>query len=69
MNRKEKSSAQALRKEPDIMPGQAFEPSYVYKMLADFSGEQFKEGRQQDAEEMLSCVLNGLHDEVRFYVY
>lgn len=63
-SKKDKSNS-AARKEPEIVNGPPFEPSYVYKMLASMSGEMFTEGRQQDAEEMLSVVLNGLHDEVR----
>lgn len=51
-------------KVPEIVPGTAFEPSYVYKLLTSMNGDLFTEGRQQDAEEMLSCVLNGLHDEM-----
>ncbi|XP_076029957.1 ubiquitin specific protease 10 isoform X2 [Oratosquilla oratoria] len=52
------------RKEPEVVPGAPFEPAYVYKMLANINSELFAEGHQQDAEEMLSCVLNGLHDEM-----
>lgn len=62
-SKKEKGSSGA-RMEPEIVPGSPFEPSYVYKMLANMGGDMFTEGRQQDAEEMLSLVLNGLHDEM-----
>ncbi|XP_027233991.1 uncharacterized protein Usp10 isoform X2 [Penaeus vannamei] len=62
-SKKDKNNS-AARKEPEIVNGPPFEPSYVYKMLASLSGEMFTEGRQQDAEEMLSVVLNGLHDEM-----
>ena len=55
---------QGGRKEPDIQPGPPFEPSYVYKMLNVLTGDTFSEGHQQDAEEMLSALLNGLHDEM-----
>jgi len=51
-------------KVPEIVSGSPFEPSYVYKLLTSMNGDMFTEGRQQDAEEMLSCVLNGLHDEM-----
>lgn len=34
-------------------------------MLSKIRSETFKvEGRQEDAEEFLSCLLNGLHDEM-----
>lgn len=34
-------------------------------MLSKIRSEAFKvEGRQEDAEEFLSCLLNGLHDEM-----
>ncbi|KAL7635657.1 UNVERIFIED_CONTAM: hypothetical protein RMT77_013474 [Armadillidium vulgare] len=58
-NRKEKN-----KKEPEIITGVPFEPTCVYKTLCNLKKDQFTEGRQQDAEEMLSCVLNGLHDEM-----
>ncbi|XP_069168182.1 uncharacterized protein [Procambarus clarkii] len=61
--KKDKANA-AARKEPDIVTGTAFEPLYVYKMLATMNGDMFTDGRQQDAEEMLSFVLNGLHEEM-----
>ncbi|KAK4323537.1 hypothetical protein Pmani_005770 [Petrolisthes manimaculis] len=65
-SRKEKGGAggAAGRRDQDIIPGPPFEPSYVYKMLATMNGELFKDGRQQDAEEMLSFVLNALHEEM-----
>ena len=45
--------------------GTSFEPSSIYKMLSKIRSETFKvEGRQEDAEEFLSCLLNGLHDEM-----
>ncbi|CAL4066345.1 unnamed protein product [Meganyctiphanes norvegica] len=61
---KKDKDPKGLRKEPEIVCGSPFEPLYVYKLLSTLSGELFTEGRQQDAEEMLSCVLNGLHDEM-----
>ncbi|XP_050526483.1 ubiquitin carboxyl-terminal hydrolase 10 [Daktulosphaira vitifoliae] len=42
---------------PDV--GSAFEPSYVYKILPSF-----EEGRQEDAEEFMSYLLNGINDEM-----
>lgn len=50
----------------DIQCGTAFEPSYVYTMLKNTScSNVFSiEGRQEDAEEFLSCLLNGISDEM-----
>lgn len=50
----------------DIQAGIAFEPSYVYTMLknASCAGVFSIEGRQEDAEEFLSCLLNGISDEM-----
>uniref|UniRef100_A0A1B6DP74 ubiquitinyl hydrolase 1 n=1 Tax=Clastoptera arizonana TaxID=38151 RepID=A0A1B6DP74_9HEMI len=61
--RKDDANAQALN---DIITGPAFEPSYVYKMLNSIRNDTtFQvEGRQEDAEEFLSCLLNGLNDEM-----
>lgn len=47
----------ATQETPDV--GQAFEPSYVYKILPTF-----EEGRQEDAEEFMSYLLNGINDEM-----
>ncbi|KAL0267386.1 UNVERIFIED_CONTAM: hypothetical protein PYX00_009673 [Menopon gallinae] len=50
----------------EIAAGPAFEPSGIYKVLHKIRGENsFNiEGRQEDAEEFLSCLLNGLNDEM-----
>nr|CAD7586813.1 unnamed protein product [Timema genevievae] len=64
VNRKEK----AQRKDDgsaEVQTGAAFEPSYIYKMLNNIRSDTFKvEGRQEDAEEFLSCLLNALNDEM-----
>ncbi|XP_018804399.1 PREDICTED: homeobox protein 5 [Bactrocera latifrons] len=41
----------------------AFEPSDIYRLWID-SREEYVEGRQEDAEEFLSYVLNKLNDEM-----
>ncbi|EZA59052.1 Ubiquitin carboxyl-terminal hydrolase [Ooceraea biroi] len=49
----------------DIHSGVAFEPSYVYTMLKYTSAASvFSQDGQQDAEEFLSCLLNGINDEM-----
>merc|ERR1719450_1364489 len=54
------------RKKDDIVTGISLEPVYVYNMLLNLEDETFKvvDGRQEDAEEFLSCLLNGLSDEM-----
>ena len=54
------------RKKDDIVTGISLEPNYVYNMLLNLEDETFKvvDGRQEDAEEFLSCLLNGLSDEM-----
>lgn len=63
-DRKEK----ALRKDDgsiEVQCGAPFEPSYIYKMLNCIRSDTFKvEGRQEDAEEFLGCLLNALNDEM-----
>jgi len=45
--------------------GLSFEPTGIRKCLGLLEGDTFKvEGRQEDAEEFLSHLLNGLHDEM-----
>ena len=48
----------------DIATGPAFEPTCVYRMLSVIRTDTMVEGRQEDAEEFLSCLLNGLNDEM-----
>lgn len=47
----------------DFPVGSAFEPIYIYKMLSVIKSVCVK-GQQEDAEEFLSCILNGLHEEM-----
>lgn len=64
MNKNQKKDKN--RKKEDIVTGIGLEPSYVYKMLLNLEEDTFKvvDGRQEDAEEFLTCLLNGLSDEM-----
>ncbi|XP_069822433.1 ubiquitin carboxyl-terminal hydrolase 10 isoform X2 [Dendropsophus ebraccatus] len=48
----------------DIRPGPAFEPTYIYQLLTLSKSSLSEKGRQEDAEEYLGFVLNGLHEEM-----
>ncbi|KAK3596874.1 hypothetical protein CHS0354_029053 [Potamilus streckersoni] len=53
------------QKYQDIVPGPPFEPVYVYKMLQVIANNpHFKYGKQEDAEEFLSCILDGMNEEM-----
>jgi len=64
MNKNQKKDKN--RKKEDIVTGIGLEPSYVYRMLLNLEEDTFKvvDGRQEDAEEFLTCLLNGLSDEM-----
>uniref|UniRef100_A0A182SZF3 ubiquitinyl hydrolase 1 n=1 Tax=Anopheles maculatus TaxID=74869 RepID=A0A182SZF3_9DIPT len=50
---------------PEIQVDTPFEPTVVHKMLNGIRSDIFQiEGRQEDAEEFLGCVLNRLNDEM-----
>ncbi|XP_052898314.1 trithorax group protein osa isoform X2 [Anopheles moucheti] len=50
---------------PEIQVDTPFEPTVIYKMLNGIRSDMFQiEGRQEDAEEFLGCVLNRLNDEM-----
>lgn len=53
------------RSREDLSVGNPFEPSSVYKVLLESESFKVKEGRQEDAEEFLSCLLNMLEEEMR----
>lgn len=44
--------------------GAAFEPKAVYQVLSVMKSSLSEKGRQEDAEEFLSFLLNGIHDEL-----
>ncbi|XP_078525987.1 ubiquitin carboxyl-terminal hydrolase 10 [Lissotriton helveticus] len=48
----------------DIRPGVAFEPTYMYKLLMVIKSSLSEKNRQEDAEEYLGFILNGLHEEM-----
>ena len=49
----------------EVRPGPSFEPTMIYRMLSAVNiSLAVKQGRQEDAEEFLSCLLNGLHEEM-----
>ena len=48
----------------EIVMGMPFEPKNVYQLLCQVKTPLSQQGKQEDAEEFLSCILNGLHDEL-----
>ena len=49
----------------ELVIGETFEVDYFYETLANLKAElTFKQGRQEDAQEFLSFLLNRLHDEM-----
>lgn len=47
----------------DMKPGQSFQPTQIYEMLSMLKPDCIK-GQQEDAEEFLSYILNGMHEEM-----
>jgi len=43
--------------------GESFFPEYVYSALRKYNSSNFLQGRQEDAEEYLGFLLNGIHEE------
>lgn len=54
------------KKTEDLPLGKSFEASSIYNMLLNLNNDTFKviEGRQEDAEEFLTFLLNGINDEM-----
>ncbi|XP_065675118.1 ubiquitin carboxyl-terminal hydrolase 10-B-like [Hydra vulgaris] len=48
----------------DIKTGASFEPRCIYNVLTTMKASLSEKGRQEDAEEFLSYLLNGIHDEL-----
>lgn len=47
----------------ELSPGQPFQPDFIYDMLRDLKSDCLK-GQQEDAEEFLSFILNGMQEEM-----
>lgn len=53
----------SMKPSAEFSHGLPFEPSIVYSLMQTFNA--FKEmGRQEDAEELLTVLLNALNDEM-----
>lgn len=49
----------------DIQPGKSFEPTSMYNVLTVIQNNSaIIIGQQEDAQEFLTCLLNGLNDEM-----
>lgn len=52
------------RDSDELNYGAAYEPKGVYEVLSVMKSTLSEKGRQEDAEEFLSFLLNGIHDEL-----
>lgn len=48
----------------DLVRGDSFKPDCIYQMLQEIKSNFSFKGRQEDAEEFLGCLLDGLHEEM-----
>eukprot|EP00731_Ephydatia_muelleri_P026976 Em0018g1076a len=56
--------AKRVTSKGDLIRGDSFKPDYIYQMLQEIKSNFSFKGRQEDAEEFLGCVLDGLHEEM-----
>lgn len=52
------------KKGKDLVIGDALEIDYFYETLSSLKADQVFKGRQEDAQEFLSFLLNHLHEEM-----
>lgn len=65
MRNKDKKPDKNTKKDANVLINTdiPFEPTWIYKMLNGIRTDLI-EGRQEDAEEFLGFLLNGLNDEM-----
>lgn len=64
-NQSKQSNSSSSFSHKELVLGEPFEVDYFYDTLANLKAElTFKQGRQEDAQEFLSLLLNRLHDEM-----
>lgn len=62
----DKGKLDRRRSKGEVVCGKPLEPTCVYDILSHMKSAEnsFLRGRQEDAEEFLSCLLNTLHEEM-----